>query len=155
MQLFSFVDQSVLLPAQALPTKAQTRDRSAWLFGEYKTIRVICGFEVLRVHTNGRSFPGRLASSGAGAWFLLGDEIQTSSELADTRALPTNNVNSKTAFTHVGEACVGANSIVNIGRVNPKFGSRGGGLQGEFVQGPPMLFKQMPNNIWENIVGNA
>jgi hypothetical protein len=145
----------VTLPAVWLPTKEKTRDESAWLHRTYLTIRLTDSINAIRVHTAGKSFPGRLASNEAGAWLLIGDIISTSSEIANSRALPKENINVMTAFTHASEAVVSPGSVLNIGLAAAKFSGYGGGFQAEFVSGQPILFKPLVGKFWHNRAARA
>jgi len=155
MPTFSMFGQSLDIPAIAQHPKAITRDESAWQGHCYLTIRLTAAMEALRVHTKGKDFPGRKASPEAGAWVLIGDVIQTSSELANSRSLPTNNPHSMTAFTHVSEANLFAGCVLNIGIASAKFGGSGGGFQAEYVSGPPIQFKSLVDRHWHGRAGNA
>lgn len=154
MPTFSLFGKSVEL--QATPaTTARTCDESAWLHRRYLTIRLSARTKALRVHTAGRTFPGREPSNEAGAWLLIGDIIQSSSQLASSRALPTANPNSFVAVTHVSEAVLGPGTLLNIGIASAKFGGSGGEFQAEFVAGPPITFKALAGKRWHGAVGSA
>jgi hypothetical protein len=155
MAQFSFLGRSIDLPAVQLSLKAITRDRTAWQDGQYITVRLIHTVSALRVHTNGRSFPGRDASAEPGAWVLVGDVIHTASTIADTRSLPVQNPTSMVAFTHSSEASIAANTVLNIGLASAKFGGSGGGYQAEYVSGPAMRFTPLVGKHWHGRSGNA
>ncbi len=53
------------LPAIRLE-RGSTRYLQAWVFQEYATVRLLSAVEESRVHTNGRSFPGREGSVASG-----------------------------------------------------------------------------------------
>ena len=154
MPTFSLFGKSVELAAMPAPV-AWTRDRTAWLHHRYLTVRLTANTEALRVHTAGKSYPGREASNEAGAWLLIGDVIQSSSHLADSRALPTASPAGFTAFTHVSEAELRPGTILNIGLASAKFGCAGGGFQAEYVEGPPIVFKPLHGKHWHGAVGRA
>jgi len=154
MPTFSLFGKSVDLEAVPSPN-AVTRDETAWLHRTHLTIRLLTQLEALRVHTGGRAFPGRDASGEAGAWLLIGDVIQSSSDLADTRSLPTANPRSMVAFTHASLATVAAGTVLNIGIASAKFGGSGGGFQAEFVSGPPIVFKPLSGKNWHGAAGRA
>jgi hypothetical protein len=154
MPTFSLFGKSVELQATPEPT-ARTRDESAWLHRRYLTVRLIARMEALRVHTAGRAFAGREASQEAGAWILIGDVVQSSSQLASSRALPSANPRSFVAFTHVSEAVLAAGTVLNIGIASAKFGGAGGEFQAEYVTGPPMTFRPLVGKHWHGAVGRA
>lgn len=139
------------IPASA----AQTRDETAWLHRKYLTVRLLAPTEAMRVHTAGKSFPGRQASNEAGAWLLIGDVIQSSGQLANGYALPTTNPRAFTAFTHVSLAMLGTGTVLNVGIVAAKFGGAGGDFQAEYVEGPPIVFKPIHGKHWHGAVGHA
>ncbi|RYF47902.1 MAG: hypothetical protein EOO27_36525 [Comamonadaceae bacterium] len=156
MKIFNFLGGIPLLLPAVVEARGKTADRWAWCpWNGYQTVRFVEPYEALRVHTHGKAYPGRAASSATGRWVVLGDIIQTSGELADSLALPTSNPNAKTAFTGQGFAVIPINAILNIGVIAPMFGGRGGGVQGEYVGGPRLTFKQLPDNDWGNISGNV
>lgn len=155
MTTFSFAGKSVDLPAVPVSPKSATRDPTAWQFGRYVTVRLVSPVSALRVHTNSRSFPGRQASAATGAWLLIGDIIQTSSALADSRSLPTENPKSMVAFTGASEANISALAVLNIGLASAKFGGRGGEFQAEFVSGPAIQFTPLIGKHWHGGAGNA
>lgn len=141
---------------QAVPVAAAiTCDKAAWLYERYITVRLTAPLEALRVHTAGRSFPGRDASAQAGAWILIGDVIHTSGNLASNRSLPTINPRSMTAFTHTSEALLAPGTVLNIGIANAKFGGAGGGFQGEYVTGPAIVFMALSGKHWHGSEGHA
>ena len=155
MPISSIFGQSVDIPAFSVHPKAITRDKSAWQGRTYLTIRLTTTIDALRVHTKGKCFPGRKASSETGAWVLIGDVIMTSSELVNSRSLPANNPQSMTAFTHTSEAILHAGCILNIGIASAKFGGSGGGCQAEYVSGPVIQFNSLVDKHWHARVGNA
>jgi hypothetical protein len=155
MTTFSFAGKTVDLPAVPVSPKSATRDPTAWQFGRYVTVRLVSPMSALRVHTNGRSFPGRQGSAATGAWLLVGDIVQTASELADSRSLPIENPKSMVAFTGTSEANISALSVLNIGLASAKFGGSGGEFQAEFVSGPLIQFSPLKGKHWHGRAGNA
>ena len=155
MPIFSFFGKSVTLSAVLVSEKATTRDQSAWRHGIYTTVRLTGRLSALRVHTAGSTFPGRQASGQAGAWILIGDVIQTSAELANSRSLPTENPSSMVAFTHTSEALLAANTVLNIGIASAKFGGAGGEFQAEYVCGPTIQFTSLAGRHWHGSAGHA
>ena len=154
MPTFSLFGKSVELSATPAPI-ARTRDETAWLNRRYLTVRISQTTEALRVHTAGKSFPGREASNEAGAWLLIGDVIQASGQLASGRALPTANPIGFTAFTHVSEAILAPGTVLNIGIASAKFGGAGGEFQAEYVEGPPIRFRPLAGKHWHGQSGRA
>jgi len=150
MPTFSFFGKSINLPAVLVSAKAATRDQSAWQAGMYTTVRLVERLLALRVHTAGRVFPGRQASGEAGAWILIGDVIQTSVGLANSRSLPTNDPRSMVAFTHTSEANIAVNTVLNIGLASAKFGGMGGEFQAEYVSGPTIQFTPLTGKHWHS-----
>ncbi len=136
------------LPAVRVLPESPTRDPGAWLLGRYITVKLIGEVEGVRVHTDGRNFPGRPASAPGGAWIALEDVVFSSTEFASNRSLPG-------LFTHVGIAVAPAFCTVNIGVCSPKFGGVGHGVQAEYVCGPAFRFQQLYRNVWHNSYGNA
>ena len=156
MSIFTFFGKSVELPATRLLDQAITRDQSAWHVGTYITVRLTDRLSALRVHTSGRRRPCRRpASSETGAWILIGDVIQTSTDLANTRSLPTNRPQSMVAFTHTSMAHVAATTVLNIGLTSAKFGGTGSGFQAEYVSGPHIQFTPIHNKHWHGGIGHA
>jgi hypothetical protein len=155
MSLFSYFGKSIELPASLVLVKATTRDNTAWLCGVYTTVRLVKKYYTLRVHTAGRAYEEREASAEMGAWVLLGDIIQTSAQLANSRSLPTYNPNSMVAFTHTSEAILNVGTVLNIGLASAKFGGRGGDFQAEHVSGPSIQFKLLEGKHWHGKAGLA
>ncbi|MET0335242.1 MAG: hypothetical protein ABW190_13295 [Rhizobacter sp.] len=155
MATFKFFGHSVDLPATELATRAQSTDDSAWLFGQFVTVQLLKPMEALRVHTNGKAYPDRPASAEAGAWVLIGDIIQTASELADSRSLPGRDPRSMVAFTHTSMARLSPNTVLNIGLASQKFSGQGNGLQAEYVSGPLIAFTPLTGKHWHGVAGNA
>ena len=155
MAMYSFFGKSVDLPAALGASRAKTRDPGAWLYGQYVTVRLLASIRALRVHTEHREFPGRLASGESGAWILIGDVIQTSSELASSRALPAVDPTSMVAFTHTSEAHLLPGTMLNIGLAAQKFGGAGGGFQAEHVFGPAIRFTPLTGKHWHSRAGHA
>ncbi len=155
MPTFSFFGKSVNLPAVLVSNKATTRDPSAWQYGMYTTVQLTGRLTALRVHTAGRTFPGRQASDQMGAWVLIGDVIQTSTDLANSRSLPTVNPRSMVAFTHTSGARLATNTVLNIGLASAKFGGTGGGFQAEYVSGPTIQFTPLAGKHWHGGAGHA
>ena len=155
MHTVSLFGKSVDLPAVQVPAKAQTRDQSAWQFGMYTTVRLVERMSALRVHTAGRAFPGRQASAEAGAWILVGDVIQTSSRLANSRSLPARDPRSMVAFTHASDAYAAAGTVLNIGIASAKFGGMGGEFQAEYVSGPVIQFIPLSGKHWADFAGHT
>lgn len=154
MPVFSLFGESVELSATPLPA-ARTRDETAWLNRRHLTVRLTRATQALRVHTAGKAYPGRPASSEGGAWLLIGDVIQTSGQLAGSRALPTSHPGGFTAFTHVSEALLAPGTVLNIGVASAKFGGAGGGFQAEYVEGPPIVFKPLAGRHWHGRSGQT
>ena len=155
MATFPFFGRSIDLAAKLAATRGSSRDESAWLHGQYTTVELLKPLQALRVHTNNRAFAGREASREAGAWVLIGDVVQTSSEIADSRSLPTSIPQSMTAFTHASEAYLSPNTVLNIGLASAKFGGMGGAFQAEYVSGPPIQFKLLVGKHWHGKSGTA
>lgn len=155
MSVFSFFGKSVDLPGVLVSPKAMTRDQSAWQHSMYATVRLTGRMSALRVHTAGKAFPRRQASSEEGAWILLGDVIQTSAGLANTRSLPTSNPGSMVAFTHTSEAHLAIGTVLNIGLASAKFGGAGGEFQAEYVAGPTIRFIPLAGKHWHGSAGQA
>jgi len=101
------------------------------------------------------AFPGRQASEEAGAWVLIGDAIETASTTASLRSLPAENPQSMVAFTHMSEAMLAANTVLNIGLASAKFGGVGGGFQAKYVSGPPIRFTPISGRHWHDRAGHA
>lgn len=155
MAKFFFGGVVVDLPAVPIWPKSPSRDPSAWMHGDYSTVRLLSPVAGVRVHTGGRAYPGREASSEAGAWVALGDVIESSSAFASSRSLPTDNPSSLVAFTRIAEVTLAPQIVINVGLASPKFGGSGGGAQGEYVSGPPLHFQPLRGKYWHNRVGNA
>lgn len=155
MAVFTFFGESVDLPAIALSARAKTQDETAWLHGRYVTIQLSRPIEALRVHTRGKAFADRPASTEAGAWVLIGDVIQTSAELADSRSLPGKNARSMVAFTHTSTARLCPHTVLNIGLASKKFCGEGGGFQAEYISGPRIEFTPLAGKHWHGAAGNA
>ncbi len=102
MTRFVFGNKSIDLPAATVRPVASSRDANAWWAGQYATVRLFQPIRGLRLHTSGRSYPDRPASNAEGSWILIGDVIQTSSQIAQSRSLPGKLPQSMVAFTHVG-----------------------------------------------------
>lgn len=148
MGLFVVSSSIINLPAFRVTPQAKTGDARAWQLGQYVTLRLFEPVDGIRVHTNGRSHPGRLPSAAAGAWIALGDVIQTSGDIVRSLALPG-------LFTHVGSALLPVNCTVNVGVCAPLFGYTGGGIQAEYVCGPAIQFTQIAGKYWHDMQGNA
>jgi hypothetical protein len=148
MPVFSVVGTLIDLPAIPVFPKASTRDNGAWLHGQYVTVKLTAPVEGIRVHTDGRHFPGRPASGGAGAWVALGDVIGTSTELVSNRSLPG-------VFTRVSEALLPSFCVTNVGVCSALFGGAGGGVQAEYVSGPPVSFHQLHGKYWHGSAAHA
>jgi hypothetical protein len=146
MSEFWIGGQRLELPATPR-AQERTRDAGAWLDKRWISVELTAAITALRVHTDGREFPTRPASNAAGAWLLIGDIVQTSSEIVNGRSLPG-------VFTHIARAEVFAGSILNIGFCSPLFGGRGGEAQAEFVRGPDIKFTPM-DSTWVNYGGTA
>lgn len=155
MTTFAFFGKTLALPAVKMPANFATRDLTAWQSGHFVTVRLTDAIPALRVHTNNRWFPGRYSSAERGAWVLIGDVIQTSSSLANSRSLPVWNSRSMLAFTHTSEAHVEANTVLNVGLASAKFGGRGGEFQAEYVSGPPVQFTLLADKSWHARSGHA
>jgi len=155
MAKFTFSGKSIELPAVVMTPTCASFDPTAWVSGDHLTIRLLDTIHALRVHTNGRAFPKRELSHAAGRWILIGDVILTSSEIADSRSLPTNDPTGMTAFTHTSEAVLVRNVVLNIGLASEKYAGRGGGFQAEYVGGPEIQFKLLTDKIWHGRAGFA
>jgi hypothetical protein len=132
--------------------RARTKAADAWLFGEYRTLRLTRDVEAVRVHVGaGVAASAReMLSTGAGSygrWFAVGDVILTRSAYTASRALPA-------AFSKVDWCVLKAGSVVNVGRCNPLFGHSGGGEQVEFVSGPSPE-RQTTNGNWSDREGSG
>lgn len=147
--------RTIELPALPLLPRSPSSDDSAWELGAYVTVRLTAPVEALRLHTDGKAFPGRPASQSSGAWVAIGDVIQTSSQIASTRALPTDDPSSATAFTHVNHAMLPVDCVLNIGIAGPKFGGYGGGFQAEYVSGPRIQFVPLKGKHWHGKAARA
>ena len=154
MPTFTLFGKSVELEAVPV-TSRPTRDMTAWLNECYISVRMTRALRAIRVHTAGRSFPGRSGSRQEGAWLLIGDVIRTASGIADSRSLPTADPTSMTAFTHTSEAVVAPGAVLNIGLASAKFGGLGGGFQAEFVDGPPVAFVPLAGMHWHGVAGHS
>ena len=155
MAKFFVAGAAIELPAVPVWPKAASRDLGAWMLGAYSTVLLLSSVEGIRVHTDGRSYPGRPGSSEQGAWVALGDVIVASSEFASSRSLPTDNPKSAVAFTRTADVVLPPHCIVNIGLASPKFGGIGGGVQAEYVSGPPFQFRTLRGKVWHDRVGHA
>jgi len=155
MARFLVAGRAIDLPAIPVTRPAPSRDPSAWELGAYTTVQLVEPVDALRVHTDGRAYPGREASASAGAWLAIGDVVQTSSQLANSRSLPTDDPTSMIAFTHVSEVTVPENCILNIGFASAKFGGLGGGCQAEYVSGPAIRFTPLEGKRWHGRAGRA
>lgn len=155
MAIFSVGGRQIDLPAVVVRPNAASSDRTAWLDGVYVTLRLTGPVAGLRVHTDGKEYPGRKASALPGAWVAIGDVIGTSSELASSRSLPAADPQAMTAFTHVAEVGLPAQCVVNVGRASAKFGGRGGGFQLEYVSGPRFTFRPLADKHWHGRAGTA
>jgi hypothetical protein len=155
MTTFTLLGRRIDLPAMQASSRGATRDVSAWEAGEYLTIRILAPVEAIRVHTNGRTFPGREASGSIGAWVAIGDIIQTSGQFSNSRSLPTANPNSPTAFTHVNAVRIPAGCVINIGITSAKFGGQGGGFQAEYVSGAHLEMIALTGKHWHGRHGVA
>jgi hypothetical protein len=82
----------------------------------------------------------------------IDDIVETSGEFADSRALPGIGT-----FTHLGWAVLPKQCIINVGMCAPHPGSvgAGGGIQAEYVAGPPIQFTQAPDKYWHHRRGLA
>ncbi len=148
MTLFILSRRAINLPAVQVTPQAPTRDIRAWQSGKYVTVRLFEPVAGLRVHTNNKSYPGRLPSAATGAWVALDDVIQTSGELIRSRALPG-------PFTDVGEALLPVHCTLNVGVCAPLFDQSGGGIQAEYVCGPAIQFTQITEKRWHGKQGSA
>lgn len=155
MARFFVAGKFIDLPGIPIHPKSPPSDITDWELGAYVTVRLLAPVSGIRAHTNNRSFPGRDPSKSIGAWVALGDVIQTSSELAGTRSLPTTNHTSMVAFTHSNEVTIPAQCVVNIGLASPKFGGVGGGFQAQYVSGPAFVFIPFHGKYWHGHSGNA
>lgn len=155
MANFIIAGRSIDLAASLVAPQAVSKDPNAWAMGQYATVRLLAPTEALRAHTNGRAYPGRLASGSTGSWVALGDVIQTSGSFASSRSLPTDNPSSATAFTHVNSVVIPAGTVINIGVASALFGGRGGHFQGEYVSGPSLQFRPLTGKHWHSKFGHA
>jgi hypothetical protein len=126
MGIFVAAGIGIYLPAVEISPRGDTRDLRAWQFNQYVTVRVYAAVHGVRVHTDGRAYPGRPGSRAEGAWAAIGDIIENSTEIVDSRALPG-------PFTRVGAAVISPYSIINVGVCSPLFGNVGGGVQAEYM----------------------
>jgi hypothetical protein len=155
MAKYFFLSTVIELPAVPVWPHAQSRDATAWLHGLFSTVVLLSPVEGIRVHTDGRSYPGRPGSSEQGAWVALGDVIVAAPDLANSRSLPTTNPQSLVAFTRIAEVLLQAQCVLNIGLASAKFGGAGGGAQAEYVSGPPLQFAPLHGKYWHHRVGHA
>jgi hypothetical protein len=152
---FWFSAKSIDLPAVPVAPSCATVDPTAWLAGDFRTVRLLDTVQALRVHTNGKAFPAREASMANGRWILIGDVIMTSGQIADSRSLPGKDVSSMIAFAHVSEATLERGVVINIGLASTKFAGRGGGFQAEYVRGPVIRFDLLKSSMWHGREGMA
>ncbi|MBS0393457.1 MAG: hypothetical protein JSR54_02465 [Proteobacteria bacterium] len=136
------------LPGAHPAASRDSRDPRAWVGGEWLTVRLLAPLEALRVHTAGRAYPGRPASSEQGRWYALDDVIETSGELAASRSLPG-------AFTHTSVVRVPAGAVLNVGFASALFGGAGGGGQAEFLGGPTPSFVALRGKHWHGRAGHV
>jgi hypothetical protein len=155
MARFFVAGTAIELPGIPVWPKAQSRDPDAWMLNTYSTVLLLSPVEGIRVHTDGRSYPGRPGSSEEGAWVALGDVIVGSGEFASSRSLPSCNPKSLVAFTRMAEVRLPSQCVLNIGLASPKFGGLGGGVQAEYVSGPPLQFGTLRGKYWHDHVGHA
>jgi hypothetical protein len=155
MATFFVAGTSIELPGIPVWPKAQSRDPDAWILKTFSTVLLHSPVEGIRVHTDGRSYPDRPGSLEEGAWFALGDVILGSGEFASSRSLPTRNPKSLVAFTRMADVLVPSQCVLNIGLASPKFGGLGGGVQAEYVSGPPLHFGALRGKYWHDHVGHA
>lgn len=159
MTTFFVGSTKVDLPGVQISPPAVSTEDSAWLHKTHITLRLSAPVEGFRVHTNGTAYPTglpfgnkvapRVGSSAKGRWVLIGDgAISTSSEIVSLFSLPG-------AFSHVSKAVIPANCLINVGICSPLWGGVGGGIQAEYVSGPPIHFDQMTDNAWHNTAGHA
>jgi hypothetical protein len=132
--------------------KQPTSATSAWLGGNYRTIKLAADVEGVRVHVGAGVGAARRESLATGAgslgrWFAVGDVILTRSDYTSSRALPSG-------FSKVDWCRLKAGSIVNVGQCSPLFGRMGGGEQVEWVSGPRP--KQVTTDAtWSDREGHA
>jgi hypothetical protein len=149
MAIFLVCGKTIELPASRIMPRATTSAKTSWRSGEYITVKFLKDFDqAIRVHTGGRAFPDREASDEKGRWVAIGDVVMTSRQLADSRALPG-------AFTQIANAIVPSGCIANIGIAARLLAGSGGGLQAEFVSGPPFRFIAIANKFWHTRGGLA
>lgn len=125
-----------------------TSQADAWAKKEYVTVQLMGPVVGIRVHTGGRAFPNRPASGAQGAWVSIGDTILTSTEVVDRSALPG-------PFTHAAEATIRQGTIINVGVNGAVLAGKGGGIQAEYVSGPPIQFTQLTGKVWMSGAGHA
>ena len=155
MPTFSLFGKSVDLPALQVPCR-HTSEPSAWEHQIHITVRLTARIEAFRLHTQGRAFSGRHASREEGAWLLIGDDIMTLGEAADSRAFPIDDPTRLVAATHVSIAQLAAHSILNIGLAAKNFRGRGGEFQAEYVEGQtPIRFTLLDGKRWHSHAGRA
>jgi hypothetical protein len=157
MATFSLFGKSVDLPAMRVARRISS-EPTAWEQQIHITVQLTTCVEALRLHTKGRAFPGRLASREEGSWLLIGDDIMTLGELADSRALPVDDPTRLIAATHVSLAQLPAFSVLNIGLAAKvkDFGGRGGEFQAEYVEGQaPIRFIPLDGKRWHTHAGRA
>jgi len=147
MARFFFSGVVVDLPA-ALAQRAETSYTNAWLKGEYVTVRLLAPVEGVRAHTSGREFKDRIASKPEGAWIAVDDFIESSGDFVRSRALPG-------PFTNLAWAVAPTHCVLNLGLAAPLYGVAGGGVQAEFVSGPPIEFTQAQGKHWHGKTGAA
>jgi hypothetical protein len=155
MATFSLFGKSVDLPAMYM-ARRKTSEPTAWKYQTYITVQLVGCVEAFRLHTRGRSFAGRLASGEGGSWLLIGDDIMTLGDMADSRALPVDDPKRLVAATHVSLAPLRAFSFLNIGLAARNFGGRGGEFQAEYVKGQaPIQFVPLAGKRWHTQAGRA
>ena len=117
-------------PQAQQPTSAAT----AWLGGNYRTIRLAADVDAVRVVVRSGASIGRkealtTAVRVVDRWFAVGDVILTGSASTSSSAR-------RSPFSQVDWCRLKAGSIVNVGRSSPLLGHAGGGEQVEWVSGP-------------------
>jgi hypothetical protein len=148
MPRFLLAGGAIEFPARHVASRARSGAPDAWVGGHWLTVQVQATTPALRVHTAGRSFPGRPASHAAGAWVAIDDVILTAADLRSSRALPG-------VFTHTSEVLIVAGTVVNIGFASALFDEAGGGAQAEYVGGPLFRFTALPGKYWHGRAGTA
>ena len=137
---------TIQIPGHARGTRS-TRSPTAWK-GMYLTLELYRPIEAMRVSSTQLGLMGD--------WFALGDWIQTRTRYRQLHALPGDNKKPERArgFRFQAIAVLEAGTIANVGTCGPLFGQSGGGLQAEFLEGPPPTLRPI-SATWVDYAGHA